>query len=212
MNLKNNTSKVKYTAISAAIGAALSTAIVVTPAVAVPTEYKFLVDTIQAVTITERQALNFGTALKLTPSAECVMTLASAVDYTGTDSFAVTAAGLTGIAASGTGCADTAAVNNAGHYLLTGAADTGVTVTLTSGGSTVDANASFTYEPSGFYDADSSGAGTGSIAKDAATNLTLDGSGAAIVQVGGKIKIGVAGLTAGLTDLEGNFFITVDYQ
>lgn len=215
MKLSKALSAFKYTAVSAALisGVATTSAFADT--------FTFSVDTIAPVTITERQPLLFSSALKLTPAGVCGFAALTAAADWGVDTiqnFALTPALATGIAldtgtpANVTGCADAAATtNNLGHYLISGAANTPVKLTLVSGGAD---DGSFTFAPQGAYDVLSTTT-TGNtdavaIAADAQATPTLDATGQMALLVGGVITVGINPLTAG-SNIPASFDINVVY-
>lgn len=195
------------------LGAAIAVAITSTAAVHAAT-YNFSVSSIAQVSISERQALFFGTDLKLAASGVCGLTpLADTVSFRDTDSFAVTLAVATGVAAVGTGCSDTTATtSNHGHYLLSGAASSPVKITVSSGAS--DDGTSYTFQPAGLIDVDAATTtpadGTTTIVANIEQTVTLDTSGEAALLVGGNITIGLTDLAAE-TAFPGSFDIDVTY-
>ena len=205
MNLNNTFSVFKKTVLGATVATVVATS-------AQGDTFTFSVDTNAPVTITERQALLFGKALKLDPLATCEITpLATGDDWDSGEPFAITLAQHTGVAAAGGGCADTSGTtSNYGHYLIAGAVSTPVKITLVSGGAD---DASFTFAPAGIADNDSAGAsaaGEQLITADNQVTVTSDTSGNIGLAVGGEITVGVGGLTAGAS-IPASFDINVVY-
>ena len=218
MTVSKTNSIFKHSLLSAAILTSMAAA----PAFAAPQTFTFNVSTIQDVSVTERQALAFGTAIKLDATAQCghAALNPSTHDWDTGASFALPPTGTDAVALAGAGCADTSTANSAyGVYLVTGAAGTDVKVTLGDGtsftgeGESITPDSKFTFVPAGVVDV-ALGTGTASpgtaLTSGSAQTVTLDTNGNAGILVGGTLTIGTDSLAAG-EDLKGNFTIDVTY-
>ena len=205
MKLKKSFSAVK----SVAFGAALVAGIATTSAYA--DTFTFSVDTIAPVSISQRQAITFTSALTLLPAGSCKFAdLVVTSEWLAAETnLAITPASANGVAVTGSGCADgTSTTSNYGHYLINGADSTAVKITLVSGGAD---DSSFTFTPQGAVETDPGTAGDSVvIVADTQTTVTLDSSGNAGLLVGGEINIGLTQLTAG-TNIAASFDINVVY-
>lgn len=175
--------------------------------------FTFTVDTISPVAITERQALAFGSQLKLTPGGVCgfAALVADTDDWVvGDTNFALLPALAIPKAVTGSGCADAVSTtSNLGHYLISGAATTPIKITLVSGGA--DDGTSFTFAPAGLADnAPNLASGGAVIAADTQTSVTSDASGNIGLLVGGTITVGINPLTSG-SSIPASFDINVVY-
>jgi hypothetical protein len=207
MNLKKNNSTVKYTAISAAMLVMAAT----TSNIVKADPFTFTVDAIEQVGLNQIRPLVIGTALKLSAFATCELPpVASTADWTAGAVFTSVVATHNDISMTGGGCASTTGLdNNYANFLINGAGDASVTVTLT-GGSSTDAN-KFTFEPSGMYDNNTSTSAAVALNIAGDTSFALDSNGEAALIIGGEITVGSA-LLAGDLALVGNYDIAVVYQ
>lgn len=215
MKLTYDNAVFKNTLIAATITTVLGTG----NAMAGTESFGFSITSIQDVAVTERQAMVMGSALKIDATGQCGFPALSTTtdDWDTGEVYAIANAETRDQALTGSGCADTSSTtSNYGTYLVTGAANTAIKVTLNDGSSQDgDGNATtdFTFEPVGIIDV-ALGAGVNSPAtalpNETQKTVTLGTGGEAGIVVGGNLIVGVGGLTAGQT-LTGSFDIEVVY-